>query len=240
MGSEDVLLLVVTVLAAVFFLLGLMEIFGASLRPDRRRRELARRRRKPIDSQPMPAPAVTARAPELSRPAQPPAGCSQAIAASSDEEAAAEADQGSDADPFPLDQSERGKLVLHYADGRVVKGYSYDFYPNKPRFHLLPPVAGFSFTDEAIEVRIKDLKAVFFVRGFLGDPSHCERGYFAEGEQHPGRKVEVTFADGEVLVGTTVGYNRGRPGFFFIPADPKSNNVKVFAVSAAVTRVRFL
>lgn len=146
----------------------------------------------------------------------------------------------SDEDSFPFDQSERSKLVVHYADGRVIKGCSYDFYPHKFHFHLLPPVAGFSFTDEATEVRIKDLKAVFFVRDFVGDPSYNERKCFAEGERPPGRKVKVTFRDGEVLVGSTVGYDRRRLGFFLIPADPKSNNLRVFVVNSAVTNVRFL
>ena len=131
-------------------------------------------------------------------------------------------------------------MVVRYVDGRIIKGYSHDFYADKPHFHLVPSVAGFSFSDEATEVRVQDLKAVFFVRDFAGDPSYNERKKFAEGERPPGRKVEVTFKDGEVLVGSTVGYDRTRPVFFFIPADPKSNNQRVFVVCAAVTKVRFL
>jgi len=42
------------------------------------------------------------------------------------------------------------------------------------------------------------------------------------------------------LIGSTVGYEPRRPGFFFIPADPRSNNLKVFAVSRAVMKVQFL
>lgn len=138
------------------------------------------------------------------------------------------------------DEPERTRLVAHYANGKVLKGYSYDFYPNKPHFHLLPPQPGFSFTDEAVEIRMKDLKAVFFVRNFEGDPSYNEQKEFAEGERPSGRKVEVTFRDGEVLVGSTLGYDPRRRGFFFIPADPKSNNLKVFAVRDAVINVRVL
>lgn len=81
---------------------------------------------------------------------------------------------------------------------------------------------------------------MFFVRDFVGDPSSNERKHFAEGGRPPGRKMEVRFLDGEVLAGTTMGYDRHRPGFFLIPADPKSNNLKVFVVSRAVTSVRFL
>lgn len=139
---------------------------------------------------------------------------------------------------LPPAEVELGKIVARYADGKVLKGYSRDFYPNKPHFHLFPAGAGPS--EEPIEVRTKDLKAVFFVRDFGGDPSYRERKQFAEGERPPGRRVEVTFKDREVLVGTTLGYDPRRPGFFFIPVDSKSNNLKVFAVAAAVTNVSFL
>ena len=130
------------------------------------------------------------------------------------------------------------KLVVHYADGRVIKGYAHDFYPNKPTFHLFPAAAEPS--GRPIEVRIKDLKAVCFVRDFAGDDFFNEPKKFVEGEQPLGRKVEVTFVDGRVLVGTTLGYDPRRPGFFFIPADPQSNTLRVFAVAQAVRDVRYL
>lgn len=138
----------------------------------------------------------------------------------------------------PPVKSDYGKLVVRYADGRIIKGHSHDFYPNKPSFHLFRVVDG--PTNEATEVRMKELKAVFFVRDFAGNPQYNERKQFVAGEQPPGRKVQVKFRDGEVLVGATVGYHRRNPGFFFIPADPRSNNLKVFAVSGAVTSVHFL
>ncbi len=147
-------------------------------------------------------------------------------------------DEPLDASPSPLDDLEYGKTVVRYTDGRIIKGFTYNFYPNKPSFHILPAIAGLS--GDTIEVRIKDLKAVFFVRDFGGNPSYRERKEFAEGERPPGRKVAVTFADGEVLVGSTVGYDTRRQGFFLIPVDRKSNNLKVYVISAAVTKVRFL
>ncbi len=134
-------------------------------------------------------------------------------------------------------EAERANLVVRYADGRILKGFSHDFYPGRPRFHVV--VAMGELTHKTVEVRVKDLKAVFFVRDFVGDPSYNERKEFLPGQVVPGRKVEVTFADGEVLIGSTMGYEPRRPGFFFIPADPQSNNLKVFAVAAAVSKVRF-
>jgi hypothetical protein len=132
---------------------------------------------------------------------------------------------------------ERIQIVVRYADGRVLKGFTQDFFPNKDRFHLIPsdkPMGGTK------EVTVNQLKAVFVVRDFLGNPQYAERKKYIEGEDPFGVKVEVTFADGEVMVGSTLSYNPKRPGFFLLPADPKSNNVRVFVVSSAVKGVRQL
>ncbi len=130
-----------------------------------------------------------------------------------------------------------GKVVARCTDGQVLKGYTYDFRADAPRFHLVP-------TEEApgdgIEVSVSELKAVFFVRSFEGDPDYAE-SKDPYRERPPGtRKVLVEFEDGEVLVGYTKGYDPGRPGFFFTPIDPHGNNVRVFAVFAAVSSVRRL
>lgn len=129
------------------------------------------------------------------------------------------------------------KVVARYVDGRVVKGFSQDFFPNKDRFHISPADKS---SDEGVEVFFKLLKAVFFVRDFAGDAQYNERKEYTQGDRPSGRKIEVTFKDGEVLVGTTMAYDANRPGFFLFPADPKSNNIRVFAVTAAVKRVRYL
>jgi len=129
------------------------------------------------------------------------------------------------------------KVVARYLTGKRVKGFSQDFFPNKDRFHVYPAAKP---SGEAFEVLIKELKAIFFVQDFAGNPLYNERKKYMEGEKPSGRKVEVTFMDGEVLVGTTLGYDPSRPGFFLFPADPKSNNLRVFAVSTAVKKVRYL
>jgi hypothetical protein len=129
------------------------------------------------------------------------------------------------------------KVVARYIDGRVVKGLSQDFFPNKDRFHVYPADKS---SGEAAEIFLKELKAVFFVRDFVGNFQYNERKEYLEGDKPSGRKIEVTFKDGEVLVGTTLGYDPSRPGFFLFPADPKSNNVRVFAVTTAVKKVRYL
>jgi hypothetical protein len=129
------------------------------------------------------------------------------------------------------------KVVVRYRNGRVIKGFTQDFFPDKDRFHLFPA------TDprgEAIEVLMKDLKAVFFVRDFTGDPQYNEQKIFLEGEKGHGRKLEVICIDDELFVGSTLGYDPSRQGFFVFPADPNSNNIRVFVVSSAVKKFRYL
>lgn len=133
---------------------------------------------------------------------------------------------------------EQVKVIMRFTDGTLIKGYTNDFYPNKPSFHV------HSTENEAAskgtEIKVSQLKAIFFVKDFGGNPSYDERKHFVEGAHITGRKMEVTFADGEVLVGTTVGYAPDRQGFFVHPVDSDSNNLRVYAVSAAVKKVRFL
>jgi hypothetical protein len=50
----------------------------------------------------------------------------------------------------------------------------------------------------------------------------------------------VVFKDSEVILGTTQGYQPGRPGFFIFPADPRSNNERVYVVSSATQEISFV
>jgi hypothetical protein len=129
------------------------------------------------------------------------------------------------------------KVVARYQDGKRIKGFSQDFFGNKDRFHIYPATKP---PGDAVEVLVQDLKALFFVRDFAGNYQYNERKGYMEGERPSGRKIEVTFKDGEVMTGSTLGYEPNRPGFFIFPADPKCNNIRVYVVSNAVKRIRFL
>jgi hypothetical protein len=133
---------------------------------------------------------------------------------------------------------EKVKIVVRYADGRVAKGFTQDFFPNKFRFHLFPKKNG--SVGESTEIQLRDLKAVFFVKDFDGNAEYNEQKQYEPGARPTGRIVQVTFNDGEVLVGSTFGYDANRPGFFFFPADPRSNNLRVYAVTRAVRIVRYI
>jgi hypothetical protein len=133
---------------------------------------------------------------------------------------------------------ELNKVVVRFADGKVLKGYTYDFFPNKASFHFY--AAGGEKSGGGAEISISDLKSVFFVRDFDGNPGYDERKQFAPDLVYTGRRVEVKFADGEVLTGSTMGYAPNRPGFFLSPADPMSNNLRVFVINASVAEFRYL
>jgi hypothetical protein len=131
------------------------------------------------------------------------------------------------------------KIVLRFADGRIEKGYSQDFFPNKPLFHLikkLPP----SESSMSKEINVAELKAIFFVKSFAGNPDYKERKRFVAGDVTQGRKAEVAFLDGEILQGSVLGYDPKSSGFFLFPSDPKSNNRKVFVMNNAVKKFRYL
>ncbi|HET6351844.1 MAG TPA: hypothetical protein VFG89_06935 [Coriobacteriia bacterium] len=130
------------------------------------------------------------------------------------------------------------KVVARFADGRVMKGTTADFSPAKELFHLA--VADVPAGTEPIEVRIAELKALFFVKDLVGNPGYVERKEFDPDRPPAGRRIKVAFSDGEVLVGTTTGYQPGRPGFFLEPVDPNANNERCYVVSAAAREIGFL
>jgi hypothetical protein len=130
------------------------------------------------------------------------------------------------------------KVVVRFADGRVLKGTTADFVPAKDLFHV--SVAGAPAGTPPVEVHTKDLKALFFVKDFVGNPKHVKRNEFDPAHPPAGRKIQVKFKDGEVLVGTTTGYQKGRPGFFLVPADSDANMERCYVVAAATREIKFL
>jgi hypothetical protein len=135
--------------------------------------------------------------------------------------------------------SVQNKVVVRYLDGRVLKGNTADFLPTKPVFHVVPTPQSGSLIS-VVEVKVSELKALFFVKDFTGDSTYDEIKAFSASSPAQGRRIQIVFKDDETLVGMTMGYQPDRQGFFLIPADPKSNNDRCFVVAAAVKEVRFI
>ena len=130
------------------------------------------------------------------------------------------------------------RLVVHFTDGRVVKGHTSNFSPTDTYFVLHPPEAAPG--SKGVTVEMTSLKAIFFVKDFTGQPQHVDKKEFASGGSYQGRKARVAFADGEVMVGFVAAYDPHALGFFLFPADNESNTIKVFALNSRVREVLFL
>src|SRR5262249_10721270 len=129
--------------------------------------------------------------------------------------------------------AESNLVIVHYMDGTIIKGTTQDFFPNRPRFHLVSP------DGKAVEVKCADLKAAFFVKSFEGNPTRQHaRGFSAgPGETVPGKKLAVRFKHGETTRGSSRSYVPGREGFFMFPADTGSNSLRVYLVANAAAEI---
>jgi hypothetical protein len=125
-------------------------------------------------------------------------------------------------------------VVAGYKDGRRVKGVTLDFLPTREAFHVQIEEG------DVIEVLVRELKSVFFVRDLVGNSEVRHRNAFDPTAALSGRRIRVVYYDGEELVGTTQGYSAERHGFFVQPADKRSNNQRIFVVASAATQIHLL
>ena len=124
------------------------------------------------------------------------------------------------------------EVVARYQDGRIVKGISLDVDPGRPLFHIRT-------AQGTLEVKLTELKALFFVKDLVGDSGRTDVLALEprDGRARGSYPIELEFADGERLIGLTVRYPPVRPFFFVLPADAQSNNVRVLVNRAAVKRM---
>jgi len=128
------------------------------------------------------------------------------------------------------------KVVVAFVDGRRVKGFVYNFSVLRDAFSVFPSED--SSKQDAVEVKMNDLKAVFFVKDFVGNRARQDDSLPELLKR--GRKIEAAFSDGETLIGATEAYHPQKSGFFMFLADPESNNTRVFVVNKNVRHIKFL
>ena len=126
-----------------------------------------------------------------------------------------------------------GHLVAaRYLDGHIVKGRTSNFRPTQAQFHVTAPGLR-----EPAEIRLAELKAIFFIKTLEGRPEHEERKEFSL----PGgswSKVWIEFdCDGEELAGWTSPSLSSKLGFFLLPTDTESNIEKIYVPRSALKRV---
>jgi hypothetical protein len=133
------------------------------------------------------------------------------------------------------------KVVAHFKDGRIAKGRTRDFSPSRSSFTLTPNEE----SDQPETVALEDLKAVFHVKSFEGNPNHpppaqsvglIETDRFA-GVMETGHKTAVHFLDGERLWGYATSSDENERGFFFFPTDPADNNIRIYVVNSSLREI---
>jgi hypothetical protein len=127
------------------------------------------------------------------------------------------------------------KVVVHLKGGTIHKGVTQDFDPAQEAFHLLPAEGG----GVPLRIRVEDMKALFYVKDYLGNRDFVPRRAFGEAAR-PGRKAIVTFEDGEKMWGTIEANGEGPVGFYFLPEDEEDNNIRIFIVRSSVQGIEFV
>ncbi len=122
------------------------------------------------------------------------------------------------------------KIVVHLKEGTIHKGVTHDFTPGRADFHVLPAEGG----GVPVRVRVDDMKALFYVKDYVGNRDFVARRQFDEARQE-GRKAIVSFKDGEQVWGYLgEGADDDKVGFFFFPADEDDNNIRIYVIRSAM------
>jgi hypothetical protein len=121
------------------------------------------------------------------------------------------------------------KVVLRYLDGRVVPAYA-------PLFEEgADPIPSTDLGGAPLLVPLAELKAVFFVRTFSGNPSYDPPQFSGALGSDGGRPLVLTFQDGERILGEIRDVAHTDRGFFLTVLDPEDNNLLVYVNPAALS-----
>ena len=128
------------------------------------------------------------------------------------------------------------KIVVQTKDGTIHKGVTQDFSPSEPTFHMLPAEGG----GVPFALRLNDLKALFYVKDYVGNRDTQARKEFDEAGEGQRRAI-VEFEDGEEIWGVLgEGADDDGVGFFFFPADENDNNIRIFVIRSAIRGMRLV
>ncbi len=125
-------------------------------------------------------------------------------------------------------------VVLRYLNGDMEKCFI------KPYISCSLKVVQIIKEDGSVRtIQVKDLKAIFFVKEFEGK-DHKEGSWEEEDPNglKAGKKVIVTFKDGEKMKGKVLSDWMKGEGFFLYPIEKDSNNLKVFVVKTSILDIK--
>jgi hypothetical protein len=135
------------------------------------------------------------------------------------------------------------KVILRFIDGKMLKGFIRDLKVAEEYLYLEDE------SSHQLKVRLKELKAIFYVKKFEGERGHQEKKAFT-GTSPEVKRVFVKFKDGETIIGTMEGDIPWQKGFFLesmkekaftiIPVDEGGNNTRILVVTTAVKDVAMI
>lgn len=136
------------------------------------------------------------------------------------------------------------KLVAHFKDGRVTKGFSRDFDPGRDSFHLVRREGQVAASQE---IRLEDLKALFHVKTWGRKDKHLGAVAGFPAAKRAARpavralaKTVLEFFDGEKIFGYSLDYDPNHRGFYVVPADPSDNNRTIYVVHSSLVNIQFV
>jgi hypothetical protein len=109
------------------------------------------------------------------------------------------------------------KGVLKYQNGEIIKGWVEEFKPERESFFLFPLIE--YSEEERMEIKLSSLKAVFFVKDFMGDKDYKKVRTFNV-------DLKITPSQRKLVI------------HFLYPIDPKDNSERIFVVHKAIESVR--
>lgn len=142
------------------------------------------------------------------------------------------------------------KVVIRLDSGEVIKGFftidadaSLEAVLNDSTTNgsqsIMVKVAP---TNESISVAWSDVKSIFFVKSFRGDPARKDLRFYAKGPAVGEVLAEIRFNDNEVIEGIIDNSAKHivGDGILMQPSDPNSNNLMIYANKSAIANYRVL
>ena len=130
-------------------------------------------------------------------------------------------------------ESAFGKVIVRTRDKRLFRGFS--------KAELIrEKIQLVDSKGKKVEFPLDELKAIFFVRDFEGDPTYREVRFLGKSSLPAWVWVQVTFVDGEIMEGRIRNDKSllDPLGFFMWVADEGTNNELVYIVRSALRDLR--
>jgi hypothetical protein len=136
-----------------------------------------------------------------------------------------------------IQTSTRKKVVVHYLDGSMLKGYVESGSFLVPRGAEILDREGHLAT-----IPLESVKGIYFVRDFEGHDKRQERKVFSSRPRITGIWIRMAFKDNEVMEGLLSNdlLAVDASGFMVTPPDFYSNNLRVFVPKSALGAVEAL